>query len=76
MITLDAHARRRIETALGRALTRDEHAPAASLAALSPASLAVARQLAGAQLALCVRYLLTIVASASARDVLLFTHRW
>jgi hypothetical protein len=74
MISLAARARQRIEAALGRSLTTDE-AAAAELAALPPPILAVARALAAIDLAICLQYLLAVT-SASARDVLLFTHRW
>jgi hypothetical protein len=76
MISLEARERQRIEAALGRPLTADEHTAATSLADLPPPVLAVARALAAIDLALCLRYLLAAAASASARDVLLFTHAW
>lgn len=74
MISLAARERHRIEAALGRSLTADESA-AAELAALPPPTLAVARALAAIDLSLCLAYLLAVT-SASARDVLLFTHHW
>lgn len=76
MLCLEARERHRIEAALGRSLTADEYAAAASLADLPAPVLAVARTLFAADHALCLRYLLAITASASARDVLLFTHHW
>ncbi|HET9625104.1 MAG TPA: hypothetical protein VFP84_27240 [Kofleriaceae bacterium] len=76
MLTLEARERHQIEAALGRALTADEHAPVAVLTELSPAALAVARQLVAAHLPLCLRYLLAVARGASVRDVLLFTHNW
>jgi hypothetical protein len=75
MLSLEARERHRIEAALGRSLTADECAAASSLADLSAPALAVARTLFAADLALCLRYLLALT-SASARDVLLFTHHW
>lgn len=76
MLCLEARERQRIEAALGRPLTSDECAASASLAELSAPILAVARALFATDLSLCLRYLLAVTASASARDVLLFTHQW
>jgi hypothetical protein len=76
MPLLEARLRQRIEACLGRPLTQDEQAADAALADLAPPVLAVARALAATDLPLCLQYLLAVAASASARDVLLFTHHW
>jgi hypothetical protein len=67
--------RTQIESWLGRRLTPDECQPAPSLAELSDAARRVVADLVRKQRVICISYLLAVVPSATARDILLFLHR-
>jgi hypothetical protein len=69
MAELDAEHRKQIERELGRPLTPAELEPAANPAAMSTATMLVARQLRGRQLVLCALYLKSVTSMTGAEAI-------